>query len=100
VRKEDYARLDYYDLWLPELAPSAALVSSALAGSFTAKGWRRFEKSYRREMREPAAQRLLQLLAMLSHRTDLAVGCYCEDDARCHRSILRSLLADQGAELA
>jgi uncharacterized protein YeaO (DUF488 family) len=100
VRKEDHARLDYYDLWLPELAPSAALVSSALAESFTAERWRRFEQGYRREMGQPAALRLLQLLALMSQRTDLAVGCYCEDEAHCHRSILRSLLADQGAELA
>jgi uncharacterized protein YeaO (DUF488 family) len=97
VRKEDHARLDYYDVWLPELSPSAELVASAQAEQLTAERWRRFEKSYRKEMKEPAAQRLLQLLALLSRRTDVSVGCYCEDESRCHRSILRELLREAGA---
>jgi uncharacterized protein YeaO (DUF488 family) len=94
VKKSDYARLDYYDVWLPELAPSAVLVARAQ------KSWSGFEKAYRREMRAPAAQRLLGLLAAMSHRASFSVGCYCENEARCHRSILRHLLRDNGARIA
>jgi uncharacterized protein YeaO (DUF488 family) len=97
VRKEDYARRDYYDVWLPELAPSAPLVSWALSTPFTDRRWNRYVKSYRREMQEPSRQRLLELLARLSHHASLAVGCYCENEARCHRTILRELLAAHGA---
>ena len=97
VRKEDYARLDYYDLWLPDLAPSAELVKLALSEPFDPKKWATFEKCYRREMGEPAAQRLLALLAAMSHQTDFSVGCYCEEESRCHRSLLRELLAENGA---
>ena len=92
VRKADCARRNYYDLWLPGLAPSARLIGQ--------KNWRRFAAAYRREMRAPAAQRLLELLARLSHHADFAVGCYCEREDRCHRSILRKLLAEHGARLA
>ena len=94
VRKEDYARRDYYDSWLPELAPSARLIRQA------EKSWERFAKGYRREMAAPAAAHLLELLARLSHHTDLSVGCYCEDETRCHRSILRELLIEKGAKVA
>jgi uncharacterized protein YeaO (DUF488 family) len=100
VRKEDYSRLDYYDVWLPDLAPSPELVKLALSPPFTAERWNRFTKDYRREMKEPAAQRLLGLLAALSHQTDFSVGCYCENPERCHRSILRELLAEHGAVIA
>lgn len=99
VRKEDYAARDYYDVWLPELAPSAPLVSSILSEPFTPKLWTTFERRYRQEMRQPAAQRLLALLTALSSQTNLSVGCYCEDETRCHRSILRKLLLEQGAEI-
>ena len=99
VRKEDYGRRDFYDVWLPELAPSSALVSSALSGSWTPARWTRFEKRYRVEMAKPAAQRLIALLAALSSTTDFAVGCYCENESVCHRSILRRLLADAGARI-
>lgn len=99
VRKEDYARLDYYDLWLPDLAPSAELVSLAQSQPFTEERWKRFVRGYRREMKEPGADRLLKLLALLSHQTHLSVGCYCEDEARCHRSVLRELLAEHGADV-
>lgn len=99
VRKEDYARLDYYDLWLPDLAPSAELVKLALSPPFTPERWKSFEKAYRREMRESSAGRFLALLAALSHQTDLSVGCYCENPERCHRSILRDLLREHGAEV-
>lgn len=94
VRKADYARRNYYDLWLPELAPSAALISRA------EKNWMRFVRGYRREMRAPGAQRLLGLLARLSRHANLSVGCYCEREERCHRSILRKLLAEHGARVA
>lgn len=99
VKKEDYARRDYYDVWMPELAPSGDLVSWALSEPFTDKRWATYEKAYRAQMRVPAAARLIALLAALSHQTDFSIGCYCEDPARCHRSILRELLADAGAKI-
>ena len=98
VRKEDFARRDYYDVWLPELAPSAALVSWAQSEPWTAERWRVFARRYRQEMHRPEAERLLVLLAALSSRTELSVGCYCEDEARCHRSLLEDLLLGKGAE--
>src|ERR1041385_1266225 len=76
VRKEDYARRDYYDLWLPDLAPSADLVHFAVSEPFTAERWAAFARRYRREMKAPAAQRLLALLAALSRQADFSVGCY------------------------
>jgi len=100
VKKKDYARLDYFDLWLPDLAPSAPLVRYALSQPFDDKRWKSYAKRYRREMKAPAAARLVRLLALLSHETDLAVGCYCADESRCHRSLLRELLAEAGAKLA
>lgn len=99
VRKSDYARLNFYDVWLPELAPTQKLVSWALAEPWTDARWRRFARDYRREMGDPGAQRLLDLLAALSKTTNLSVGCYCEDESRCHRSLLRELLAAKGAKL-
>src|SRR5215470_15575991 len=100
VPKAEYARRNYLDLWLPELAPSAELVSWVHAKPFTDKRWARYVKSYRREMREPSRQRLLQLLARFSHQADFSVGCYCERDDQCHRSILRRLLLEHGAKIA
>ena len=100
VRKEDYARRNYYDVWLPDLAPSAPLVSWALSEPWTDRRWARYVKSYRREMRAPDRQRLLELLARLSHQSDFSVGCYCEREDRCHRSILRALLTEHGATIA
>jgi len=94
VKKADYARRDYYDVWVPELAPSAKLILRAH------RDWQGFVKAYRREMKAPAAERLLELLARLSHHGNFSVGCYCEDEARCHRSILRQLLAEHDARLA
>lgn len=99
VKKEDYARRDYYDVWLPELAPSADLVSWALSEPFTEKRWNKYEKAYRAQMRRPAAARVIALLAAMSHQTNLSIGCYCENPAKCHRSILANLLADAGAEM-
>jgi uncharacterized protein YeaO (DUF488 family) len=99
VRKEDYASRDYFDVWMPELAPSADLVSWALAEPFTAKRWSRYEKAYRSQMQKPPARRLISLLAALSNRTDFSVGCYCADETKCHRSILKDLLAQAGATI-
>lgn len=97
VRREDYARLDYYDAWLPELAPSESLFSWVRARPLTPARWATFERRYRREMQAPAAQRLLTLLAVLSRESNVSVGCYCDDERHCHRSILRDLLASAGA---
>jgi len=100
VRKQDYARRDYFDLWLPELAPSAALVSRALVQPLTPRRWAMFERRYRGEMRQPSARRVIALLAALSAKTDLSVGCYCEDESRCHRGLLKKLLIESGAKVA
>ena len=100
VRKEDHARLDYYDVWLPDLAPSAELVKLALSGGADPKRWATFVRRYRQEMKEPHAEHVLALLAAMSRRTDFSVGCYCEDESRCHRSILREILLEHGAEVA
>jgi uncharacterized protein YeaO (DUF488 family) len=100
VRKSDYARRDYYDLWLPELAPSQKWVSWALGEPWTDARWRKYRRNYRREMRAPQAQHLLDLLAALSHGTDLSIGCYCEREERCHRSLLCELLVARGAQFA
>jgi uncharacterized protein YeaO (DUF488 family) len=99
VRKADYARRSYFDIWLPELAPSAPLVSWALSEPFTPQRWSVYERKYRREMLKPAAKRLIVLLAALSSQTNFSVGCYCEDESRCHRSVLKKLLLEQGAKV-
>ena len=99
VPKERFAADDWYDVWLPQLAPSAELVGQAQAAASPAE-WLRFVRRYRSEMSSPDNARLIALLAALSHRTDLSVGCYCEDERRCHRSVLRELLADEGAAFA
>jgi len=96
VPKAEFASRDFYDFWLPDLAPSEALLKQALADR-SARGWSAFVKRYQREMRAPEKVRLLSLLAALSHQTSLSVGCYCEDEARCHRSVLRELLRKSGA---
>lgn len=99
VPKSKFAELDYYDVWLPMLSPSQTLVSFALKAK-DEKSWKTFERRFRAEMNQPEASRLLDLLAALSHQTRFAIGCYCEDEARCHRSVLRTLLAERGAALA
>lgn len=99
VPKAEFASRDFYDVWLPELAPSEELVKAAQAAEDDA-AWRAFAKRYRAEMAAPDKVRLLALLAALSRQTDLSVGCYCADERRCHRSVLRELLADAGAALA
>ena len=95
----DYATRNYFDVWFPALAPSAKLVNWALSKPFTDQRWARYSSSYRREMQAPDRQRMLQVLARLSHQANFSVGCYCEREDRCHRSLLRELLADQGAKL-
>jgi uncharacterized protein YeaO (DUF488 family) len=98
VPKAQHASGNWYDVWLPDLAPSAAVVKSGRAAA-TAREWTAFTKQYRREMAAPDKQRLLTLLAALSTSTDFSVGCYCEDESHCHRSILRALLAEHGADV-
>jgi uncharacterized protein YeaO (DUF488 family) len=97
VRKEEYASRNYFDLWLPNLAPSSSLVSWAQARPFTPARWEIFARRYRGEMGQPEARRLVSLLAALSSKADFSVGCYCEDESRCHRSVLRELLVGAGA---
>jgi uncharacterized protein YeaO (DUF488 family) len=99
VRKADYARENYFDAWLPDLAPSAALVKWFLSVPPTPKNWNAFSRRYRREMAAPAAQRLIALLAGLSAQTNFSVGCYCEDESRCHRSVLKGLLLEHDAKV-
>ena len=99
VPKADFARLDYYDVWFPNLSPSAELVHAAL-GATDARSWAAFTRKFRREMSAPGPSRELDLLAALSHDTNLAIGCYCENESHCHRSILRELLLERGAEVA
>ena len=100
VPKSEFASRDYYDVWLPELAPSAAVVSWALSKPWTDARWRRYTRTYLRELSAPAPRHLIETLAALSHDTDFAVGCYCEDESRCHRSLLRDLLVAAGADVA
>ena len=99
VPKAQLAARDFYDVWVPEAAPSEALLKAARQSIDDAAKWKTFVRRYRAEMKRPESGRLLDLLAALSHRTDLSVGCYCENEARCHRSILRALLEERGAIL-
>ncbi|MGQ0721514.1 MAG: DUF488 domain-containing protein [Candidatus Eiseniibacteriota bacterium] len=99
VPKAEYASRHLYDVWLPDLAPSEALLKQAL-GASDERAWRTFVRRYRAEMKRPEAARLLTLLAALSQETSFSVGCYCEDEARCHRSVLKDLLIEHGAKLA
>jgi uncharacterized protein YeaO (DUF488 family) len=96
VPKTKHASGDWYDVWLPDLAPSAAAVKAG-RGAAGEREWAAFAKRYRREMAAPDKARLLKLLAALSQTTDFSVGCYCEDESRCHRSILKELLEAGGA---
>lgn len=98
VAKADFARLDYYDVWFPNLAPSAELVKEALSAT-DERAWSAFVRKFRKEMSEPDRSRELDVLAALSHQTNLSVGCYCEEEGRCHRSVLRELLAERGADI-
>lgn len=97
VKKAELGRRDYFDVWVPELAPGAPLVSWARSKPLSPRRWATFVRRYRAEMRKPAAQRLIALLAAFSDRDDSSVGCYCEDESRCHRSVLGELLHSAGA---
>ena len=99
VPKAQQASRDFYDVWLPDLAPSPSLVKQGLRAS-DERSWRAFAQRYRAEMKRPQAARLLLLLTALSHTTSLSVGCYCANEARCHRSVLRALLLEHGARVA
>ncbi len=98
VPKSEFASGDWYDLWFPNLAPSEDLFKQARAAA-TPADWQRFVRAFRREMTAPDRSRELDLLAALSHATDLSVGCYCEDESRCHRSVLRAELRARGAKI-
>ena len=98
VPKERFASDDYYDVWLPDLSPSDDLVKQALQAT-DERAWNRFVKRYRAEMKRPEAARLLALLAALSRQTNFSVGCYCEQESHCHRSVLRELLHEKGAKV-
>jgi uncharacterized protein YeaO (DUF488 family) len=99
VPKNEFASQNWYDVWLPNLAPSLETMKLGQAAR-TPSDWAAFVRRYRAEMSAPDNQHLLELLATLSRTTDFSVGCYCEDATRCHRSTLRELLADKGARLA
>jgi len=98
VPKSEYASRDFYDVWLPNLAPSERLLKEG-PSSKDAAGWRSFVRRYRAEMKHPENSRVIDVLAALSHHTNFSVGCYCSDEQRCHRSVLRELLAECGASL-
>lgn len=98
IPKSEFASLNWYDVWLPNVAPSAELMKLGQAVE-SANDWGAFVKKYRAEMTNPEKSRVLDLLAALSHDTNFSVGCYCENEARCHRSILRELLEERGAQL-
>jgi uncharacterized protein YeaO (DUF488 family) len=99
VPKEQFAAQDWYDVWYPNLAPSAETMKLGQAAQTPAQ-WHDFTRRYRREMAEPDASRSIDVLAALSAHASFSVGCYCEDEARCHRSVLRELLAERGARFA
>ena len=98
VRKKDYASKNIYDVWFPNLSPSESLLKEALPLTDD-KSWRSFKRRFMAEMKRPGAKRDLDLLAALSHQTNFAIGCYCKDESRCHRSILRELLDIRGADI-
>jgi uncharacterized protein YeaO (DUF488 family) len=98
VPKSEYASRDLYDVWLPNVAPTAELIKQGRAAE-TGRDWSSFVRKYRAEMSDPDKSRILDLLAALSHGTNFSVGCYCENEAGCHRSILRELLVERGAKL-
>jgi uncharacterized protein YeaO (DUF488 family) len=99
VRKSEFAKRNYYDVWFPTLAPSLPVMKMGLAAK-TPQQFARFAKKYQAEMAKPDPSRVIDVLAALSHGADFSVGCYCEDENRCHRSILRRLLSERGAKMA
>lgn len=98
MRKEEYASKNIYDVWFPNLAPSEALLKEAKPAD-DIKSWQTFKRKFLAEMKRPDASKDLDLLAALSHQTNMAIGCYCEDETRCHRSILKELLVARGARV-
>ena len=98
VRKEDFAAKDFFDVWFPNLSPSAELVKQAQSAD-DQRSWLAFKKRFRAEMSRPDNSKELDLLAALSHQTNMSLGCYCEKEEKCHRSALRELLAERGANL-
>jgi len=99
VKKEEFASRDYFDLWLPDLSPTQELVSWAQGSPWTDARWTTFVRKYRAEMRRSEPARLLSAFALLSRQAEFSVGCYCEDETRCHRAILRDLLIEAGADV-
>jgi uncharacterized protein YeaO (DUF488 family) len=99
VPKSEFARQNWYDIWYPNLAPSAETVKLGQL-ALTKAQWAAFAKKYRSEMSQPAAARTIAVLALLSHHSNFSVGCYCEDESHCHRSVLRDLLAENGAKVS
>ncbi len=99
VAKSEFASKDFYDVWLPTLAPTAETIKLGQNAN-NDREWARFIKKYRAEMASPATRATLDLLAALSHQTDFSVGCYCENESRCHRSALRALLLERGAKFS
>jgi uncharacterized protein YeaO (DUF488 family) len=101
VPKDEFSTRDFYDVWLPTLAPSETLLKRALGiAESDDRSWKQFVRQYRAEMKEAAARYTLDTLAALSHQTNFSVGCYCADEQRCHRSILRELFNERGAAVA
>jgi len=98
VSKKDFARLDWYDVWFPVLAPSAAAMKLGLSAE-SENQWKIFARKFRAEMAAPASSQSLDVLAALSHHASFSMGCYCENESRCHRSLLRELLVERGAKL-
>ena len=98
VPKTEYASRDFYDVWLPNLAPTEALLKSG-QNADNDRAWSTFERAFLAEMKKPDASKLLDFIAALSHRTNLSVGCYCANEDRCHRSVLRLLLQKRGADI-
>jgi uncharacterized protein YeaO (DUF488 family) len=98
VRKTDYAAKDLYDVWFPNLSPSEALLK-AVTPLTDERSWRSFRRRFLAEMKQPGARRDLDLLAALSHQTNISIGCYCPDESRCHRTLLRELLEQRNAQL-
>ncbi len=98
VPKSDFAKLDYYDVWFPNLSPTPALIKEAFAAKDDA-ALARFKRKFRAEMNNPDRSRELDVLAALSHHSNFSLGCYCKDENRCHRSVLRELLKERGADV-
>ena len=98
VPKSEFAKRDFYDVWFPNLSPREELLKEGRSADDD-KSWSVFKKKFRAQMREPEASKVLDLLAALSHQTNMSLGCYCEHENRCHRSVLRELLMERGADL-